>query len=410
MNPLAWFQRGEKKSGNTWDVFRAFFESEAKAGPATAAQAMKVATVFAIARVYANGLAQVPMKLMLAQANGGGDPARSHKLYNIIALRPNEWQTSFMFRQTVGMHLAMANNAYVYIVRVGNRIVELLPFPPETVSAKQSKDRRMQYRVRLADGSFLDVDQAHMWHLRNLSWDGVTGLDAVRMARNAIGLAESTEEHGRKFWSNGARVSGVLSSEQVLNEPQLEMLRDSWKKAYGGTENAGKTAVLGMGMKYQPTAMQADHSQYAETRKMQAEEICRGFGVLPIMIGISDKATTYASAEAMYQAHVTNTLMPLYENVVQSAMVNLLTPAEIAEGYYFHLSANALLRGNTKDRGAFYWQLWQMGVLNPNEIRALEEMNPREGGEAYYVPVNMAPSDKPLGEPDQDPSKTEPST
>lgn len=405
MKLFSWFQREQKS--DTWATFRAFFDGIAKSGPRTAGEAMKVATVFAIARVYGNGLAQVPMKLMRTLGKGGGgEPAREHPLYNLLALQANEWQTAFLFRQTIGMHLAMANNAYVFKVRVGSKIVELLPFAPETVAVKQSADRTLNYRVRLSDGSYLDIPQADMWHLRNLSWDGVSGLDAVMQARAAIGLSASAEEHGKKFYDNGARLSGVLSTDGALSPEQVEKLRESWNTTYGGTGNAGKTAILYGGLKYQGIGQPADVSQYMETRKYQAEEICRGFGVLPIMIGISDKATTYASAEAMYQAHVTNTLMPLYENVVQSAMVNLLTKQDLADGLYFHLSANALLRGNVRDRGDFYWKLWQMGALNPNEIRALEDTNPYPDGDKFYVPTNMIPSDKP---PSDNPPKDAPS-
>ena len=31
-----------------------------------------------------------------------------------------------------------------------------------------------------------------------------------------------------------------------------------------------------------------------------------------------------------------------------------------------------------------------MGVYSPNEIRELEDMNPREGGDIYLTPMNMA--------------------
>jgi hypothetical protein len=32
-----------------------------------------------------------------------------------------------------------------------------------------------------------------------------------------------------------------------------------------------------------------------ETRRLQVEEVCRAFGVFPIMVGHSDKAATFAS-------------------------------------------------------------------------------------------------------------------
>lgn len=399
----AWLSRGEAKSSDTWATFRAFFDGMAKAGPATARQAMQCTTVFACARVYGNGLAQVPFRLMRKLPKGGSEPANDHRLWKLLTLKPNDWQTSFQFRQTIGLHLAMANNAYIFKVKMGDKLLELLPFAPDCVAEKQHPDRSLTYRVRLNDGTYIDVPQADMWHIRYLSWDGVTGLDSVKLARDAIGLAMSAEEHGKKFYDNGTRVSGVLSTDGALSDDQVAKLRESWNTTYGGSGNAGKTAILYGGLKYQAIGMQLDHSQFVETRKQQQEEICRAFGVLPIMVGISDKATTYASAEAMFQAHVTNTLMPFYENFDQSAMVALLSDQEIADGYYFHLSANALLRGNVKDRGDFYNKLYMIGAINPNEIRALEDLNPYPDGGTYYVPLNMRATDDPPPAPEPAP-------
>jgi phage portal protein BeeE len=48
------------------------------------------------------------------------------------------------------------------------------------------------------------------------------------------------------------------------------------------------------------------------------------------------------------------------------------------------------LRSSHKERAGFYTQLYNIGAINPNEIRELEDMNPYEGGDEYRVPLNMA--------------------
>jgi len=132
-------------------------------------------------------------------------------------------------------------------------------------------------------------------------------------------------------------------------------------------------------------------SQHLETRRFQIEEVCRAFRVMPIMIGHPDKTATYASAEQMFLAHVVHTLSPWYERIEQSADVNLLTKEEQDAGYYVKHLTNALMRGAAKDRAQFYWQMRQMGAINADEIRAFEEMNPREddGGKEFWTPGNM---------------------
>ena len=77
--------------------------------------------------------------------------------------------------------------------------------------------------------------------------------------------------------------------------------------------------------------------------KRQVEEVCRAFGVLPIMVGRSDKASTYASAEQMFLQHAVHTLGPWYACLEKSASRWLLSEAERRDGYYFKFNVNGLM-------------------------------------------------------------------
>jgi len=147
--------------------------------------------------------------------------------------------------------------------------------------------------------------------------------------------------------------------------------------------------VLGADMKYQAVQATNDVSQYDQSRKFQVEEICRAFGVDPVMIGYSEKTATFASVEQKSINHVVYTLGPWYACLEKSANKWLLTKRERAQGYYFKFNTNALMRGASADRASFYTQLYNVGALSPNEIRELEDMNPYEGGDEHRVPMNM---------------------
>ena len=132
-------------------------------------------------------------------------------------------------------------------------------------------------------------------------------------------------------------------------------------------------------------------AQHLETRKHQVEEICRAFRVMPIMIGQADKAATYASAEQMFLAHVIHTLSPWYSRLEQSIDANLLSETDQDMGFYSKFVPNALMRGAAKDRSEFYYKMWSMGAMSPNDIRAKEDDNPIENGDTYYHPANFTP-------------------
>jgi hypothetical protein len=87
--------------------------------------------------------------------------------------------------------------------------------------------------------------------------------------------------------------------------------------------------------------------------------------------------------------------MPWYERIEQSIDCNLISEADAAEGYYAKFNPNGLMRGVAKDRAEFYKALWDMGALNANEIREMEELNPYSGGDTYRVLQNMVDASLP---------------
>ncbi len=110
---------------------------------------------------------------------------------------------------------------------------------------------------------------------------------------------------------------------------------------------------------------------------------------MPIMVCSSDKATTYASAEQMFLAHVVHTLAPWYERIEQAIDCQLLTDEERAQGYYVKHVTQGLLRGALKDTAEYLYRLVNIGIMSRNEARNLLEMNPLDGLDEPLTPANM---------------------
>jgi HK97 family phage portal protein len=391
----ALFRRPERKSAELYKELSTVLMGgyQTRSGqPVSWKTALECSTVLACTRVIAEGLSQIPWKLY--QKNGDRkEPATGHPLYDLLHRRPNEWQTSFEFREQIALHLVLARNAYVFVSRsTRGEVLELLPMSPADVNVKTPKrlGELPEYSVRMGDGRPEIIPPANIWHLRGLSWDGIQGLDGVRLAREAIGLANAAEQQSAGLFSNGTRPSGTLTIDTILRPEQVEEFRKQWAEHYAGAANAGKTPILSGGWKWNQVSMDADKAQMIETRRMQVEQICSAFRVLPIMIGYSDKTATYASAEQMFLAHVVHTLGPWIERIEQSADVNLLTEAERKNGYYTHFTTAGLLRGAHQDRANYYAKALGSGGspawMTPDEVRGLEELNPM-GGTAGDLPT-----------------------
>lgn len=386
------------------DIFREIYGSRlAKSGARVDwLTAIKVSTVLACVRVRAQGLAQVPLKIFRAD----GDtklPARDHPLYFLLHSRPNPWQTSFEYRETLSMHLDLAGRHYSLITRgVGGRIIELLPFEPGQVTAERTADGTITYKVNMPNGQPLPLSEQDVWHVRGPSWNGWQGMDAMDLTREAIGLTISTEEQHAQLFKNGVRPGGVYSLEGTLNADQHKLIRKMLIDNYGG-ENAGLPMVVDRGAKWLNTAMTGVDAQHIETRKFQVEEVCRAMGVMPIMVGHADKTATYASAEQMFLAHVVHTLTPIYARVEQSIDAYLIGRKDVEKGYYAKFIATGLLRGSMKDRSDYFAKALGSGGspawMTQDEVRGLEEMNPM-GGDAAKLPIATNVPEPPPADPD----------
>lgn len=344
--------------------------------------ALKVSTVFACLRVLANGIAQVPLKLYREAADGTKTVAKDHPVHQLIWRRPNAWMTSFEFRQMAMFHAVLGGTFVAYVGRVRDQPRELIPLVPGTFRLKQGTDWKVY--AELDDRRVLESGE--LFILRGPMWSGAAGMNALELAREAIGLAIATEETHSALHANGAQPGGVLSVKGALDKDARERLRQSWQQHQAGMRNKFRTAVLDMDATWTALAATGVDNQHIETRKFQLEEICRDLGVFPQMVGHSDKTATFASAEAFFLAHVIHSLNPWVENWEQ-ALALYLFPAE--DDLAAKFSMQGLLRGDNKTRAEFYASGIINGWLVRNEARRLEDLNPLPGLDEPLLPLNM---------------------
>lgn len=355
--------------------------------------ALQVTAMLACVRAIAEGIAQVPAKLMQKRKGGrGADEARDHPLFDLLYRKPNSTgQTAFEFWETLVLHLMVVSNAYVFKNFVGGRIYELIILEPGMVTTTRLADRSLSYKIAGVGGEFTGRD---IWHLRSLSWNGWQGMPALRLLREALGLSIALEEAHARLHANGAAPGGVYSIPGPLGEKSHQQLVD-WIKKNAAAENRGNPLVLDNGATWLSQQMSGVDAQHLETRRFQIEEVCRGARVMPIMVGLSEKTATYASSEQMFLAHVTHGLMPWSTRLENSASVGLLSDEEAQGGLYLHFFLQALMRADFKSRQEGLAIQRRNGVINADEWRDFEDMNPRSdpGGPQYIVEANMALQD-----------------
>ena len=406
---MGFFARAiEQKSGsvtNSLELFREIYGGRAsKAGPVvTLESAFRVAAFYACVRVISQDIAKVPFKVYRESEVDGLTsikPARDHRLYDLLTVAPNDWTTSFEFRESQAIHAALGNS-YAFLNRTLSGISEMILLNPGKVQKKQSPDYRIVYEVTGESGAVQTFPAEAIWHLRGPSWDGLLGMDIMNLAREALGLAIATEESHSKLHAKGVRPSGTYSVDGKLNPQQYKELKAWILAEMAGSENAGTPMILDNGAKWISGAWNGVDAQHLETRKHQIEEVCRFTGVHPQKIYHTDKTSTYASAEEFGNAHREDTLLPWYVRIEQSADLSLLSKPDRRRGIYCKHVANGLMRASAEARSAYFAKALgsggHPGWMTPDEVREFEEMNPM-GGDAAKIPApsNQKPAPAPL--------------
>jgi HK97 family phage portal protein len=376
----------------------------------TETTALRVAAVYACCRVICEDIGKLPLKLIRERIDGSKELAREHPLYKVLFRRPNEWQTSMEWRMTMLLHALLGKAGYSYINRSEDgTVVELIPLRPSNVIARQALDWSVSYEWSDGTGKRLQLPRENVHVLHGLSWDGLSAMELLRQGQEAIGLAMAAEETQARLHGQGARPGGIVTTQAKLSETEVTRIKDQFASGYTGVSNAFKTLLLDNGLEFKPWAMSGVDGQHHETRRLQIEEICRLFRVFPSMIGATDKASTYASAEAFFGAHVIHTLMPWVELWEQAISRDLLTEDEVDQGYQAKFVLQGLLRGDAKSRAEFYESAITRGLwMTRNEARRLEDLNPLPGLDEILQPLNMqAGATKPGAKP-ADPGASEP--
>lgn len=361
--------------------------------------ALDTAAVFCAARVIAEGVAQMPLRILEEIDSADDIPrqrvARQHWSHKLLTRRPNSWQTPYEFTEGMTFNAALGPGALAIKVMVGNEVRELLPVPLHAWTVEQDPDYGLIFRVHYADKTHGDFTEDQVLFLRGPSLDGFRALPAVRQARHAIGLSRAMEEQQSKLAANGGKPSGVLSFDNPLKPETQEKLRTTWQSKFG-PGGAGGIAIVDGGAKFQSMSMSMVDAQFLESRRFQIEEIARVFRVQPLMLMQADKAATFASAEQMFRMHVVHTLAPWLRRFEHVIARDLLSASPRLRADF---DERALLRGDHADQAEYYTKALgaggQPGWMTPNEVRRERDMNPVNEEWANRIPrgaIEQAPS------------------
>lgn len=352
--------------------------------------AMQLAAVWACVRLISETVATMPLMLYRTDADGSRTIAADDPLYPLLHQSPNADNTAVEFWEGVTLALCLWGNAYAKKEMSGGRVVALTPLSADRMNVVRTPSGALEYRYndRRERGVYREDE---IFHVRGFGGSGDMGLSPISFARQSLGTAMATDQFAGTMFANGARPSGILTVDQILTAGQREQLRENIVEPFVGAENAGGLMVLEAGLKFQPVTMTPEDSQFLQTRSFQIEEICRWFRVPPFMVGHTEKTTSWGTGlEQQLIAFLTFALKPYLVRIEQAVSRSLIRP-EQRKMLKPEFKVEGLLRTDSAARSQFYSTMVINGIMTRNEVRRLENLPPKEGGDELTAQSQNTP-------------------
>lgn len=365
------------------------------AAPTSPDAAMQVSTVYACVSLLARVISSLPLMVYETMPDGRRKLARDSRLWMVLHSRPNDVMTPRDFWSTMIMHWAMRGNAYAQIIRDSSGdLISLWPLSPDQTEVFVDKNGQVAYKYQ-KDGQTYILGVNDVFHIKDIG-NGLIGLSKLSFMSSSVKEATDTQKFATENAENYGKPSGILTVDHILKKDKNGVNeRDRIRQSLYDFRTGGssKIVVLEADMKFNPVSLTPEESQLIENRRFSVEEICRWFGVPPVLIGASGATTWGSGISEITSGFVKFTIGPMLVSIEQALRSRVFTLDERMT-MQAEFSLDALMRGDITSRYQAYATAVQNGFKTRNEVRQLENDEPVEGGDVLTAQTNLAPLDK----------------
>jgi HK97 family phage portal protein len=349
---------------------------------------MEVSAAWDCVRKTAEVISTLPLA-MYERQDDGAKVRISDQMQEILSLSPNSEQTGVEFWEGMVAHMVLRGNACAEKQRIGNRVVGLKPLPGMQPSRNQ--DGKLAYDF-IDRGKRERLPAEKVFHLRGFGTGDGLGLSAIKYGAHSIGAALAADEAAGKVFANAMMPSGAIETDHTLTPEQRQALK-VYLRDFGGSSKVGKILTLEGGLKYNQLQMNPEDAQLLETRRFNVEDVCRWFGVPPIIIGHASQGQTMwgSGVEAIMLSWLTLGINPLLTRIERRIQKDLIPTAR--RRWFFEFNREAMLQMDSKAKAEFLLKMRFGGFMTGNEGRDKLNLPRRDDADDLLVQTSLTPAD-----------------
>ena len=398
------FWAGNKQSPSSTQVLYVTTGSTNTAGtPVDMSLLTRNSTILSCVALKARALSQLPIKIMSKSDDGNfvnaiqsdsvgpRDKAKAKQVAALLA-QPNQFQSPYEFWFQWLLWYELSGEAFTVWWRKDQASstetpLEMYLFDSTLITTIITPTRYPSYQLSTPTFGFISqIFAAHqVMHCKEIPWQGSAGFNKGILAAELVTLDQSIDWYANYTMANGAKPSGMFTTEQVIADSKYKEIAGRLKEAWSNMTNSkqsdpskpGQGMLLDQGMKYTPLEMLTlQDSDCAALKEQTMKRICALFGVPAQMLGIGEGK--FNNTQTLLDEFYKSTIYPTLINV-QQKLKQALFP-----GYpnlFIEFDTADFLKGAPLDQMNYIVAATGAGIMTPNEAREYVGMAKIDGGD-----------------------------
>ncbi len=253
-------------------------------------------TIMGCVGVKARALAQLPKKIMLKMDDGtfvdalqsdkttARDKAKAKQVLNLL-YQPNNFQDAYEFWYQWSMWQDLTGESFTLWWRKDQKDqmqtpTEMYNLDSTLITVGISDTRYPYYRLSTPSYGFSKenpLEYYQVMHIKEAAWQGSSGFNKGILAAELVGLDQDIDLYANYIMQNGAKPSGMFTTDQVIPDVKYKeiaaRLKEAWTNMLGSRNQdlskPGQGMLLDQGMKYTPIDMLTLQDAEAAALKLQ---------------------------------------------------------------------------------------------------------------------------------------------
>lgn len=334
----------------------------------TKEKALEIPTIQACINLIAGTISSLPINLYRKDGEGNVEEVKDRRTF-LLNNDTGDTLTATQFWRAILEDYYLGKGGYAFINWQGLDVWSIHYVDEADVFIQKKTDPIFKDYNILVQGQKYKPYQ--FFKILRKTKDGMKSRSITEDNPLIIGVTHSELVYEENLVRKGGNKRGFLKSPRKLTQEAINKLKEAFRRLYNNSEE--NVVVLNEGMEFQEASNTSVEMQLNENKKDNAIEICKLFGIPPVMINGSN--TSSGSLSEKDVDNFIRTCTMVMNDIECSLDRDLLLESEKGL-FYWAFDTRELTRGNIRERYEAYKIGLEKNFLQIDEVREKEDLEP----------------------------------